>query len=226
MNRKLVQRKLVQRKLVQRKLVQRKLVLNASWFNASWFKLVHGSGSIQRKLVQRKLVQVGSTQVGSTQVGSTQVGFNASWFNASWFNASWFNASWFNASWFNASWFNASWSCGSHLSLISFNCFSIAMNDSVPESSNEDTCDRVSIPPLSESDKKNARLGMRLFFIYLVMYLVFVLVNAFSADTMETPAIAGLNLAIVYGFGLIITALVMAFIYGALCKTDPTEEAQ
>lgn len=44
--------------------------------------------------------------------------------------------------------------------------------------------------------------------------------------------IAGLNLAIIYGFALILGALVMALLYGLLCrseaapdKTDSPEEA-
>ena len=63
---------------------------------------------------------------------------------------------------------------------------------------------------LSESQRSNARLGLWLFAAYLVLYLGFVFLSAFAAETMEKPVVAGLNLAIVYGFGLIISALVMA----------------
>lgn len=73
---------------------------------------------------------------------------------------------------------------------------------------------------LSDSQRSNARLGLWLFAAYLALYLGFVLLSAFSAQTMEQPVIAGLNLAIVYGFGLIVGALVMALIYGWLCKPD------
>lgn len=59
-----------------------------------------------------------------------------------------------------------------------------------------------------------SRLGLSLFVIYTLLYLVFVLLNAFAADTMEVVVVAGLNLAIVYGFGLILAAIAMAFIYG------------
>ena len=34
---------------------------------------------------------------------------------------------------------------------------------------------------------------------------------------------AGVNLAILYGFGLIIAALVLALLYGWLCKSDDSE---
>ena len=71
----------------------------------------------------------------------------------------------------------------------------------------------------------NARLGIYLFLVYLVLYLGFVLISAFSASTMETIVFAGLNLAIVYGFALIIFALVLAMIYGVMCRKEPVEES-
>ena len=46
------------------------------------------------------------------------------------------------------------------------------------------------------------------------------LLNAISPDTMRATPIAGVNLAILYGFALIIAAFVMAMLYGFLCKSD------
>jgi uncharacterized membrane protein (DUF485 family) len=69
----------------------------------------------------------------------------------------------------------------------------------------------------------NTRLGLILFAVYLVFYLGFVLINAFAADLMETSTLAGLNLAIVYGFGLIVAAIVLALIYGVMCRSEPAE---
>ena len=46
----------------------------------------------------------------------------------------------------------------------------------------------------------NTRLGLILFVSYLALYLGFVLINALRAQMMETIVVAGLNLAIVYGF--------------------------
>ncbi|QDT06854.1 hypothetical protein K227x_52750 [Rubripirellula lacrimiformis] len=71
-----------------------------------------------------------------------------------------------------------------------------------------------------EIRRHNTRLGLWLFLIYLALYLGFVLINAFAANVMETIVIAGLNLAIVYGFGLIVAALVMALIYGVMCRSE------
>jgi len=68
----------------------------------------------------------------------------------------------------------------------------------------------------------NSRIGLVLFAVYLLLYGGFVFLSAFKADVMETTPIAGVNLAILYGFGLIIAALVLALIYGFLCK--PTDD--
>ena len=67
----------------------------------------------------------------------------------------------------------------------------------------------------------NTRLGLILFVVYFVFYLGFVLINAFAPDLMETSTLAGLNLAIVYGFGLIVAALVLALVYGFMCRSEP-----
>jgi uncharacterized membrane protein (DUF485 family) len=56
-------------------------------------------------------------------------------------------------------------------------------------------------------------IGLKLFLLYLAAYGVFVALNAFWPDVMKTPAVAGVNLAIVYGFGLIVGAFVLAVIY-------------
>lgn len=69
-------------------------------------------------------------------------------------------------------------------------------------------------------ESKNARLGLKLFGVYLLLYGGFVSLNAFSAETMEMTPIAGINLAILYGFGLIVAAFVMALAYGAMCSSD------
>lgn len=71
----------------------------------------------------------------------------------------------------------------------------------------------------------NARLGLVMFAIYLLLYGGFVLLNAFSPTTMENTY-AGVNLAIWYGFALIVGAVIMAMIYGLICKDEdePLEE--
>src|SRR5438094_227176 len=53
---------------------------------------------------------------------------------------------------------------------------------------------------------RNARVGMLLFVIYVIFYAGFVAVCAFSFTTMQRE-IGGVNLAILYGLGLIFLAL-------------------
>jgi len=75
----------------------------------------------------------------------------------------------------------------------------------------------------------NARLGMVLFVVYLILYGGFVFLNAFAPSAMEITPLAGVNLAIWYGLGLIVAALVLALIYGWMSKTDesvPSDEEQ
>ncbi|HVJ66437.1 MAG TPA: DUF485 domain-containing protein [Caulifigura sp.] len=59
-------------------------------------------------------------------------------------------------------------------------------------------------------------LGLKLFALYFAAYAAFVSLNAFWPSVMKTPVIAGVNLAVVYGFGLIIGAFVLAVIYAVL----------
>jgi uncharacterized membrane protein (DUF485 family) len=60
-------------------------------------------------------------------------------------------------------------------------------------------------------------LGIRMFFLYGAVYAGFVLINVIKPVLMETIVVFGLNLAVVYGFGLILFALVLAFIYNRAC---------
>ena len=61
-------------------------------------------------------------------------------------------------------------------------------------------------------------LGVRMFLVYCVVYAGFVFLNVFTeGEAMQTIVFAGLNLAVVYGVGLIVFALVLALIYNVLC---------
>ncbi len=74
---------------------------------------------------------------------------------------------------------------------------------------------------------RNSRIGLVLFGIYLLLYGGFVFLNAFSPESMEAIPVAGVNLAIVFGFGLILAAFVLALVYGFLCRaTDENAETK
>lgn len=81
-----------------------------------------------------------------------------------------------------------------------------------------------------------ARTGIWMFILYTVVYIGFVVINTFYPNLMASD-IGSLNLAVVYGFGLILFALMLAFVYNAICsaaeeemnppaaETDPEEDA-
>jgi uncharacterized membrane protein (DUF485 family) len=64
---------------------------------------------------------------------------------------------------------------------------------------------------------RNARLGLWLFGLYFVIYSAFVGWNAFAPQVMATD-VGGVNLAVVFGMGLIVTALLLALVYCWLCR--------
>jgi uncharacterized membrane protein (DUF485 family) len=71
-----------------------------------------------------------------------------------------------------------------------------------------------------EADKaaaKKAKLGVILFLFYTLVYVGFVIIGLTDPELLGKPIIGGQNLAIVYGFGLIILAIVMGFIYNFYC---------
>lgn len=63
-----------------------------------------------------------------------------------------------------------------------------------------------------------SRLGLQMFSIYALLYGGFVAINLAAPLAMERVILLGLNLATVYGFGLIVGALVLALIYDRMCS--------
>ncbi|NWH04155.1 DUF485 domain-containing protein [Desulfobacter latus] len=66
-------------------------------------------------------------------------------------------------------------------------------------------------------------LGLWLFLIYVLVYVGFIWINVASPKTMATIVFAGQNLAVVYGFGLIVLAFVMGIIYDIFCTNKEDE---
>ncbi len=67
------------------------------------------------------------------------------------------------------------------------------------------------------AEKFKSKIGLILFGIYSFIYAGFVFINTLSPKTMEVNVIFGLNLAVFYGFLLIILAIVMGIIYNHYC---------
>lgn len=68
-----------------------------------------------------------------------------------------------------------------------------------------------------------ARLGIKLFWVYCVVYAGFVALTVFATEKLKTPVLAGVNLAIVYGMALIVFAFVLGLLYNHFCSKKETE---
>ena len=65
---------------------------------------------------------------------------------------------------------------------------------------------------------RNARVGLALFAVYLVLYAGFMALNAFYPQRMATAPFGGINLAVMYGLLLIVGAFVLALLYMFLVR--------
>ena len=67
-------------------------------------------------------------------------------------------------------------------------------------------------------ESRGARYGRMLFVVYLALYAVYVLLTAFAPEVMQRRPLAGINLSVLYGLGLIAVAFLMALFYDWLCR--------
>lgn len=67
------------------------------------------------------------------------------------------------------------------------------------------------------SIQAKSRLGVKLFIVYSVIYAGFVFIGTFYPQMLGLQVLSGLNLAFIYGMGLIVLAGVMGLIYNFLC---------
>ena len=80
----------------------------------------------------------------------------------------------------------------------------------------------MSEKPLSSDDPtllaRQSRLALRLFAGYLLAYAGFMGLSAFAPHVMAKPALFGVNVAILYGLGLIFGAVALAVLYMIRCQ--------
>ena len=77
------------------------------------------------------------------------------------------------------------------------------------------------LAPEQEEDlasEKKAKLGIQFFFIYLFLYAGFVAIGVLNYELLAYEVFRGLNLAIFYGFGLIVFAVLLGVLYNFLCS--------
>ena len=68
-------------------------------------------------------------------------------------------------------------------------------------------------------------LGVKMFVVYALVYAGFVAINVIQPQLMERTVVLGLNLALVYGVGLIVMALILAIFYDKKCAKREAEHA-
>ena len=71
---------------------------------------------------------------------------------------------------------------------------------------------------VDHASQYKTRLGIAMFSVYALIYAGFVFINLIDPEIMETAMPGGINLAVAYGFGLIILPLFLAVIYNAKCN--------
>jgi uncharacterized membrane protein (DUF485 family) len=67
------------------------------------------------------------------------------------------------------------------------------------------------------ASKRKTKLGLILVSVYGLVYFTFVFIGIFYTEFLSITLFGGLSLAVVYGFGIIILAIVMGFIYSLAC---------
>jgi uncharacterized membrane protein (DUF485 family) len=72
--------------------------------------------------------------------------------------------------------------------------------------------------------RHNARLGLWLFALYTAFYAGFIVIAAFSRETMAKVYL-GVTLSVLYGFFLILSAFVLALLYLRLSRNNDEESA-
>ncbi|MHB8994658.1 MAG: DUF485 domain-containing protein [Armatimonadota bacterium] len=70
-----------------------------------------------------------------------------------------------------------------------------------------------------------SRLGVWMVICYSLFYASFVALNLASPTSMEKSVLAGMNLATVFGFALIVVALLQALVYDGLCRAQESKMA-
>jgi uncharacterized membrane protein (DUF485 family) len=76
----------------------------------------------------------------------------------------------------------------------------------------------------TETVSRNARIGLWLFALYLLLYGGFMALSAFYPQKMAAAPFGGINLAVLYGLTLIVAALVLALLYLFLVRRRPGGE--
>ena len=70
---------------------------------------------------------------------------------------------------------------------------------------------------VDNASSKKAKLGVWFFFIYSFFYVGFVVIGVVNYELLSEEFAFGLNLALCYGIGLIVFAVLLGLLYNYLC---------
>ena len=70
---------------------------------------------------------------------------------------------------------------------------------------------------IDEAAAFKRRLGLIMLAVYGAIYIVFIVINVVTPKSMGVIVVYGLNLAIVFGFALIVIAFLLALAYNWAC---------
>lgn len=70
-----------------------------------------------------------------------------------------------------------------------------------------------------------SRLGVILFIVYFAFYLAFILISVLNPKALGMD-VGNLNLAIVYGFALIVIAIILAVVYNLMCSRSEKKDKE
>ena len=76
-----------------------------------------------------------------------------------------------------------------------------------------------------KSEEFKSRLGLIMFAIYCILYFIFILIAVLNPKMMGA-SVGKLNLAITYGFALIVIAIVQALIYNRICSKREKQDQE
>jgi uncharacterized membrane protein (DUF485 family) len=79
--------------------------------------------------------------------------------------------------------------------------------------------------PAAVFERRKTAIGVRMTLLYLVVYSGFVALSVFRPGWLGVRTVFGLNLAVSYGLGLIIIAIIFAIVYNYLCRFPTTNPA-
>lgn len=71
---------------------------------------------------------------------------------------------------------------------------------------------------VDNASAKKAKLGVWFFLIYSLFYAGFVVIGVVNYELLSQEVALGLNLALFYGMGLIVFAVLLGILYNFLCS--------